>query len=204
MTGYEVYQTYLAVKFHFDRTNYNALKFNFKVNAKSAAFEARRDKFYFDKLARKYTTKEELINLFVSNNIYSNSKMWIGNIKEEYYTQYNKIHQALSYYFKTDMEKCHEFCQQNKISFDSLLKNTINKSSIYPDIFNLYFDEKVLLETICILHKLTGFLTHLNKKIDDNILWPELYHKLYKYSLFVECDKKKMKNIIINLFTNNE
>lgn len=199
MNGFEVYQTYLAIKSHFDRESYNALKYNFKVRVNPSSFDKRRDRYQFEKLSRKFKDKQELINYFVSNFVYDDSIKWIGNMKDDNLLQYNKIHQAISEYFKTDLSKLNIHCQKASISFDMMLSKS-SDGSIYPDIIGLFHDGTIHIESVCILHQLTNFLTHINKIIEDTILWPDLYHKLYKYNLFVHCNKDKMRKLVVSEF----
>ena len=78
MEGYEVYQTYLALKLHFTKENYNFFIFSGKTRASKQSFEKRKDKYFFKKLGRKFE-REELINFFVSHFIHDDGA-WIGNI----------------------------------------------------------------------------------------------------------------------------
>ena len=54
MTGFEVYKMYLALRMHFTKDHYDYVKYRGKVNASEKAFEQRRDRYFFKKLATKY------------------------------------------------------------------------------------------------------------------------------------------------------
>ena len=54
MDGFEVYKTYLALKLHFSKDNYNFFTFNGKSRASLKSFEGRKDKYFFKKLGTKY------------------------------------------------------------------------------------------------------------------------------------------------------
>ena len=66
MTGFEVYKMYLALKNHFTTDTYDYVKYRGKVNASEKAFEERRDRYFFKKLATKYDGSE-VLNYFVAN-----------------------------------------------------------------------------------------------------------------------------------------
>ena len=61
MTGYEVYKMYLALKQHFTNDKYDYRKYRGRVNASEKAFEERRDRYFFKKLATKYDSNTCLL-----------------------------------------------------------------------------------------------------------------------------------------------
>ena len=90
MTGFEVYKTYLALKQHFTKQEYDYFKYNGKVRANENSFEQRRDRYFFKKLATRYPSKE-IVGYFVANFI-SDPKGYIGSFSRDGYTKW-KIHQ---------------------------------------------------------------------------------------------------------------
>ena len=62
MEPVDVYLTYCSIKTHFSRKNYDYHKFNGKTTAKKASFYKRKDRIFFAKIARKYKSKQELVN----------------------------------------------------------------------------------------------------------------------------------------------
>ena len=54
MTGFDVYKTYLALKLHFTKDKYNYFTFNGKSRASQSAFDKRKDRYFFKKLAAKF------------------------------------------------------------------------------------------------------------------------------------------------------
>lgn len=55
MTGFEVYKMYLALKQHFTKEKYDFYKYNGKVRANEKSFEESSDRYFFKKLATKYS-----------------------------------------------------------------------------------------------------------------------------------------------------
>ena len=66
MTGFEVYKMYLALKQHFTKEKYDYHKYRGKVRASEDAFEQRHDRYFFKKLATKYSDPE-ILDYFVAN-----------------------------------------------------------------------------------------------------------------------------------------
>ena len=66
MTGYEVYQMYLALKMHFTKDSYDFVKYKGRVSASEKSFEERRDRYFFKKLATKYEGSK-ILDYLVAN-----------------------------------------------------------------------------------------------------------------------------------------
>jgi len=56
--------------------------------------------------------------------------------------------------------------------------------------------KQVSLETLVILNDLLKFFPMWDKKIDDDIIWPDFKMKCEKYSPFLNYDKDKFKIIL--------
>ena len=74
MTPYEAYQTFLAIKQHFT-SSYDFFKYGGKVKANASSFDQRRDKFYFQKLARHRDLRGFLVSNFIDRDI-----KWVGEL----------------------------------------------------------------------------------------------------------------------------
>lgn len=189
---YDAYRYYMAVKMHFDSDTYDAVKYNYKTSATQKSFWKRKDKYQFAKLANKFTDPHDLINFFVAQ--FTSEKKWVGDMltDEDTWTKWQKRNQALTYTFEQDINKL----AAKVNNFDELFKPTF---SPYPTIVYYYMQDEVCIETVVILDKLVEFTKRLN--IGDTIVWPEVKKRIQKYSTFVNPDLKKMKEIVIRVFT---
>ena len=81
MSPFETYQAYLGIKNHFSNPKYDYFKYNKKVRASAKSFNARSDKYFFEKTSRKYNDKE-IVNFLVSNFVSTDNpqSIWIGQI----------------------------------------------------------------------------------------------------------------------------
>jgi hypothetical protein len=70
------------------------------------------------------------------------------------------------------------------------------KSNGYPLLMNFVQLKQVSLETLCILNDILNFFPMWDKKIDDDILWPDFKLKCEKYTPFISYDKDKFKQIL--------
>ena len=103
MSGYNAYQTYLAVSSHF-KGHYDYFKYSGKVNAKRESFEARKDKYLFEKASKKFK-REDFIKYLVANM--AHGSLWIGELltpaHEIAYKKWKKRIESLTYNFKEDI-----------------------------------------------------------------------------------------------------
>lgn len=192
ISEYDAYSLYMAIKLHFESKSYDAIKYNYKTSVTPNSFWKRRDKYQFAKIAKKFDSREELINFYVANFV-SGQSSWIGNMLEEesLYTDWKRKMESLSYLFNNDIQ-----CLSDKYdSFDDLFRVDNN----YPNIINEYLEQSILLETVTIVNKLTKFLTSV--KVSDTILYPDIKSRIQKYESFVSFDRKKAKAIILKHFT---
>jgi len=190
-SGFSAFALWNAIKLHFTSNSYNFFKYNGKTNISKQSFSTNKNKYSFYKLSRKYSN-DELKDYFVSNFIERNVN-WIGDITnddgEENYKKWLKRNQSLTYYFEQDIY----FLFQSGDSPDSLLK--VNKGE-YPKLLSLAMSGDITLETFIILQDILGFFDEWNKKISDDIVWPQFRNKCEKYLPFIHYDKKKYRNLL--------
>ena len=197
VNGYEVYKTYLGISRHFNSNSYDYFKYNGKVRCSYNSYLKNRQRFWFEKLGRKYSDKE-IIELFVSN--YSNSedisKIWIGNLVKEgetLYTDWKRRLQSLSYTFKSEVENV--FSGKN---FDEMFKIEGNR---HPQLIKEHLRKNLSLESLVILNKILGFKKEFDSKLDDPV-WKFLSMRIDKYDSFIHIDVFKFRSILKEVIIN--
>ena len=189
MDGFEVYKTYLALKLHFSKDNYNFFTFNGKSRASLQSFEKRKDKYFFKKLGTKYDQKE-IVDFLVSHFIVDGN-CWIGNIsvnKSKTYSDWKNRMQSMSFVFQNEMDALSDIEQD----FDSLFKVTNGQ---HPIILKEHLAGNV---SMVILQKIINYIPYFTSKISEPIVWPEVKKRVVKYEPFISLDKPKYKRILLN------
>jgi len=192
MDAFEAYKVYIALKSHFTTKYYDYFKYNGRTRASRSTFEKRADKYYFHKLSK----RKDIVDFLVSNFVY-NGDDWVGNLvqnneSEKCYRTLLRTRESLSYIFSEDLDKLKE-------DFDS---NFTVEDGQHPYLLKLYLRKDICIETLIILDDLVGCFKKWNKKIDENVLWPQLYLKCRKYKQFFEYDRSKLKQVVLNKFSN--
>ncbi len=191
VTPYEVYQKYLSLKQHFNKKDYDYFKFQGRVRANESSFEKRKDKHHFIRLSKIYKD-EELTKFFVSNFVVTKD-LWVGNAtsaegRQNYIAWKAKI-QSLPYVFENELE---EMFDENE-TFNDIFNV---EDGQHPPIVRHVFGEEISLETFIVLDSILNFSSKFNEKIEETVIWPELYSMINNYAPFVVVNKQKYVDIL--------
>lgn len=196
VSGFEAWSIYMAIKLHFSEGNYDAFKFNFKgPRLKESTFIARRDRYFFEKLARRYVKKKTVVEYFLANILAGQD--WVGNMNDDAYTSWTSRIQRLQYSFREEMS----ICANSVENFDSLLKPRNGTVAFY----DLHMAGQVSLETLCIVDIMCGYSSRISKTISDPLgLVASLTHRINCYKPFIRnlsLQQKAFQEIVIKTFT---
>lgn len=183
------------MKNHFTKDKYDYHKYCGKSRASVESFYKRKDRFWFEKLARNKKDKE-VEEFFISNFITCTdpSKLWIGELMregEDRYTSWKKRTQSLSYTFKQELESI--LTDQN---FDSIFSSKKG----HPPLLKKYLSGQTSIETMVILDMILGYRKEFDNRIQDPV-WETVSMRIKKYSPFLHIDvfryKKVLKEIVL-------
>ena len=192
MSAFECYKEYLALKNHFSSPNYDYFRYNGKLKVNSTSFDQRKDKLFFQKLA-----KHPDVHNFLVANLSKNDKAWIKELAysddaERVYKDWLKRNQSLTYVVKNDLSQLDSPFDGNFI---------VSKMQSHPRLLQLYLGGHVTLETVCILLDITKAKKHWDSKMEFDPIYDEVRKKIEKYTPFIKYDKDKMKKIVLDYFS---
>ena len=186
--GYSAFALYNSLKLHFSSPSYDYFKYHGKTNISENSFMKRKDKYSFYKLSRKYNL-EQLKNFYISNILQTDIK-WIGDIMgpegEENYKNWQKRNESITYRFEQDVA----------FLFESSGNFLYVDNGSHPYLLTTMLQGDIMIETVAILNDLMGFFPMWERKIDDDIIWPNWKLKIEKYMPFIHYDKPKLKSIL--------
>ena len=188
--AFDAYKQYLSLKNHFTKEKYDYHKYCGKSRATVQSFYKRKDRFWFEKLARN-KSDQEVIDFFVSNFITCTdpSKLWIGEMIREgevRYTDWKKRNQSLSYIFKEEIES---------ILANQDLDSIFARKNGHPIILKKYLGGEISIETLVILDHILGFKKQFDKKLQDPV-WETVSLRMKKYSPFLNIEVSRYKQIL--------
>ena len=161
MQPIDAYLMYCAMKAHFDKNDYDFVKYNGKSKVSRDSFYKRNDRVFFVKLTRKYKSKQDIQDYLLANFLV-HPKGWVGKFDEDNYIQWQKKIQSLSYMFKSEIEPI----------LDSKLIAVAENT--HPKLLKEYLGKRVSIETLVILDDISNFTKIWNKKLENDVVWPKV------------------------------
>jgi hypothetical protein len=193
------------LKLHFTSESYDYIKFNGKTRASVSSYNNRKDRHFFDKLAR---TQSKDIFGFLLSNFLDRGDFWIGELfddeAESTFTEWKRRIQSLGEKFNEDSSKIVKETIKKNINFDDLF-NIENGS--HPAIMKMVMREDICIESFIILDCLLGFFGKFKKELNDDFLWVELESKCNNYKPFILRllnNLPKYRKILLNKIKEND
>ena len=136
-----------------------------------------------------------MMGYYVSN--FKNGVSYVGDMINTYgehnYLEHKRIQESIHRVFSVDINTMSEQGELDKL--------LTSEDGQYPLIVQLWMQEDISIESVCILNSILGFIPRESDKISDTIMWPDIKRKIEKYSPFVNIDVDKCKKLLINGFT---
>ncbi len=192
LTPFDTYKEYLAYKNHFTKEKYDYQRYGGKSRAKIDSFYKRKDRYFFEKMSRKYRDPE-IKNFFLANFVDTDNPqgLWIGNIirsGEGVYKQWQKRQQSMFYNFK---QKSDELMDQ--YTYDQFF----DASKGHPPILKEHLAGNISAEEMCVYEKLFGYCKDYDKQLKDPV-WKVIGMKIRKYLPFLNIDKEKYRQYLMS------
>jgi hypothetical protein len=184
MTPAETYLEYLALTRHFT-SEYDYFKYGGKVTVRRATFDARPDRWLFEKLSRKQNARWMIIASCLAG------KKWIGDMvteeAEELAAKRMRNVQSLSYVVGSDLDNV-------PYSFDYGI--VVQQPGALPEFVHRTLAGEMQLETLAAIVGLTGCDGYWVGQ-NDPIL-TKVATMAGKYCPFMEMDKEKIRKIVVD------
>ena len=184
MNGFEVYKTYLALKAHFTQESYDFFKYGGKTRAKYSTFENRKDKYFFDKLAKSMDA-QTVFNYILANLIHGD-RLWIGEMFDgkcdAVHKDWQKKQESLSYVFGQDVESMLNFIENKDLKFNEIFKCQKHQ---HPIILKLLLQDEITIEGFVILDSILNFSTDFDNCLPDDVIWKSIGKKCKRYKPFL-------------------
>jgi len=186
MQPIDAYLMYCAMKAHFDKSDYDFVKYNGKSKVSRDSFYKRNDRVFFVKLTRKYKSKQDIQDYLLANFLV-HPKGWVGKFDEDNYIQWQRKIQSLSYTFKSEIQSI----------LDSKLIAV--SENTHPKLLKEYLGKRVSLESMVILNSILQFHKVWNVKLEEDYAWKDVYKLMNNYNSFLKFDTKSFKLILKGL-----
>lgn len=192
MDGFKAYKYYMAIKLHFTSEKYNVFATRGNVKGTRDAFNARNDRYIFEKLGQKYDDRE-IIQFFVSNFAYGNDTAIYGNSEaEELYSEWQRRKQSITKIFIDDLTNIMNVCDVHRFTTDGIFKS---RNGDLPVLTSMFLSGKISIETMRMLDDLEPFLESWENDPMLKIVMGDKLLRAEKLKGFVKYDKDKITKV---------
>ncbi|QOI66456.1 DNA helicase loader [Erwinia phage FBB1] len=197
INGKSVYLLYLMLKQHFNG-KYDVIKYHWTMRISDAAYNKRRDKYFFEKLSEKYMLKD--LTLIFMSNLVANQDAWIGDISDAdalvFYREYIGRLKRIKIQFEDDIKNIYYFSQKLGESLSTIFEYNKKGESSY--IFKLLQSNVISFETFILLD---SFMDIINKHDSqtNNLVWSNYSVKLNAYKKILNVDANEAKQLFIDV-----
>jgi len=191
--GFKAYKYYIAIKLHFSKDNFDVFKNRGAVKGTREAFNARNDRYIFEKLARKYPVDKEIIQYFVANFAYgSDSVVYSQDDAESNLIEWTRRKESITKIFSDDCSTIIMDAYKKKLKESSVKNFTFNQ---YPSILTLYLGKQISLETLRIIDDFDPVVETWKSNSSMILLWENEIRRVDKSRGFVKYDSQKVQSI---------
>lgn len=191
--GFTVFRLYCAVKAHFQGT-FDVSKYGLRVNVTRNSFDKRKDKVFFERIAQKLDA-QRCYELFMYNLAANPSCLAYelsGSDAYEFYIMYSGRLDMMSALFTEALGFIFDLLIKTGKEFSDLFKG-----DGHPVIFQLLMQGSISLESFIILDELLHFMSDINNKYQEDLLWISWYTKINQYRKLISIDLKKAKQMFV-------
>jgi hypothetical protein len=193
MDGFKAYRYYLAIKLHFTTDKFDVFQNRGNVRGTREAFNARNDRYIFEKLANKHENDKDIIQFFVANFAYGNATaIYDGKEADDNYIEWSKRKQAITKTFVDDLATLLTYIETNKLKYSALFNFTDDE---YPIALKLFVGNKISIETLRIIDDLYPIIEKWKLNNSVRYIWDDELRRITKLTGFVKYDKIKIKKI---------
>ena len=193
MDGFKAYRYYLAIKLHFTTDKFNVFENRGHVRGTREAFNARNDRYIFEKLAQKMPDDSEIIQFFTSNFAYGNdTAIYAGQEADDNFVEWQKRKQSITKIFIDDLAAMMTYIEVNKLKNTALFTFTEDE---YPVALRMFVGGKITIETLRIIDDFAGIVDEWKNHPSVKYIWDDELRRVTKLTGFVKYDKIKLGKI---------
>jgi len=193
MDGFKAYRYYLAIKLHFTTDKFDVFQNRGNVKGTREAFNARNDRYIFEKLARNFSNDKDIIQFFVSNFAYGNdTAIYAGGEAEENYNEWIKRKQSITKVFVDDLASLLTYIETNRLKYTAIFEFTDDE---YPVALKLFIGGKIAIETLRMIDDFYPIIEKWKLNSSVRYIWDNEFRRITKLTGFVKYDRIKLEKI---------
>jgi len=188
MIPFDAYKLYVALRLHFT-TEYNYHRYGGNVSLKTSTFDRRKDRFFFERLAKHPDPQGLIVSNFVAGGpVYIRDLL--SDASKRTYDAWLARTQSLTYSFEQDLAKLGD-------DFDALFAVP---DGGHPPLLKAYCAGRVSMETMAILVSLTNCAKRWDAAMQYDPVWEEVNFMVCKYAPFLRMDRPRLTRAVVDRF----
>lgn len=186
MDGFEIYRTYVAVKLHFTSESYDYVEKSGRTRVTQKSFENRRDRVFFDQVAREIP-RGEILPFFVAN-FSLRPDAWIGDLTsmtdaQTVYREWRKRILTIAESVEYDLRNISEVVVREKgVSWAEVVWPTKGN---FPGVMRMKRQGMIFPETFVFLDKEFQISERCDTMFSSDHVWRRERLLLHKYGRFL-------------------
>ena len=189
MTGYKVFQYYLATKLHFTTKSFDVFKNNGRVRTTLEQYNKRKEKRVFEAISKQFSTDRDCVEYFVANFLYDNKDvLYTPDESRVNYRTFIKRKQSLTQGFSDDLD----FLLNSNSEYFTLQK--------IPDVLKYTLSGDIKIESLIILDSIDNFLEPLLEDSTVQTLLGDFLLRSVKGRKFIKINNKDRIMTLYNDF----
>lgn len=185
--GLNAYKTYVALRLHFTKDNYDYFRFGGSTNASLESYQKRKDAIFFEMIGKHPDPVNFIAFSFASFDKVFAKELATNQKFKQNYEQMKAQLDSVSYQLK-------------QISDASYFATIGGK---HPHIITDYLSNKISLILLCAADAALDLTKIYDQQIKDPIVWPKISTKIKKLKPFLALDGNKLREAFISRWNSN-
>ena len=159
-----------------------------KTRIKRDSFYKRKDRFFFVRLSKKYTKREDIQNYLIANFI-REPIGYVARFSDKVYEEWLYKRQNFYTIFTDEIRPLvNEFQPLFEV-----------KSNSHPKLLQEYLGKRVSLETLIILNELVSYVDTWDKEMAEDFIWGDLKKLMNNYKGFLTIHTERYRIQLLKL-----
>lgn len=198
MTPIDAYERYMAIKCHWDETDYDFFLYNGKVKITHTSFNRRKDKRIFMAACRTMNLEDWTDLLVISIVDFNNKLPFVGDLLDGDRIARGQEWQRRR---KDPLSAFQKDVELMKVRFAGSIEELVRSKYPAPPILSFYWQKLIWPDTLVHMNRILKFRKKYDKELKHHPLWSDVSNHIYKLSKFVPKIPTSMaENVLFSAF----
>jgi hypothetical protein len=189
LDGYGTYLLYSTIKAHLSG-KYNMVRYGV-MKLKRSSYDVRKDRYFFEKVAKKYRDSETLRNFFISQFVDRSVTLWVGDMvtpEAEKVFRASEFRKGNTYLFGNELHAINDAMVRTGKTLGQFL---VGNGQEAPPILSLLWNKEVSYDTFVVLYRMFSLSNKYTNVAQFDVMWELHSTLLHNYaSIYPSYDER--------------